>query len=184
MNSQIKPYPLALALSFVFLILFGVCILLHLVLPDAAWPMYRFWEMILPGFVWLTTMSILLGILEMFVGGFLIAYTFVPLYTFVDQRFLTKKGGNDMNKLQFKPIAAALTILGVATYVLCILFDLVFPQWAMHELWEILLPGFTWISWGSFFIGLAGVIVYGLYVAAVFVPVYNYFQGTKMPEID
>jgi len=184
MNSRIQPYPLAIALSFVFSILFGICIVLHFLLPDIGWPMYKLWEMILPGFAWLTTIGVLLGILEMFVGGFLVAYTFIPLYGFISHRLFTIEGGTEMHKLQFKPVAATLAIFGSVTYIVCIIFDFIFPQWAMYRLWEILLPGFTWISWGSFFIGLADVIIYGLYIAAVFVPVYNYFQGTRMPEVE
>jgi len=39
------------------------------------------------------------------------------------------------------------------TFGLCVAFDLVFPQVAMYRSWQALLPGFTWISWGSFFLG-------------------------------
>jgi len=184
MKSQIQPYPVAIALSFIFLILYAVCIVLHYVLPEAVWPMYRIWEMTLPGFTWLTTTSLLLGILEMFIGGFLLAYTFIPLYNYFERRVSLSKGEVTMNKLRFKPVAAAVTTFGSLTYIICVIFEFIFPQWAMYELWEILLPGFTWISWGSFFIGLAGIIVYGFYIAAVFVPVYNYFRGNDLPEID
>ncbi|MEX1138688.1 MAG: DUF5676 family membrane protein [Bacteroidota bacterium] len=183
MKGPIQPYPVAIALSFIFLILYAVCIVLHFILPEAVWPMYRIWEMILPGFTWLTTTSLLLGILEMFIGGFLVAYTFIPLYNYLERRTSPVKGVQTMNKLRFKPVAGAVTIFGALSYVLCVVFDLIFPQWAMYQLWEILLPGFTWISWGSFFIGLVGIVVYGVYIAAVFVTVYNYFRGDDLPEI-
>ena len=32
--------------------------------------------------------------------------------------------------------------------------DLLFPSHAMYQAWQKLLPGFTWISWGSFCVGL------------------------------
>ena len=33
------------------------------------------------------------------------------------------------------------------TYVLCVSFDLLFPSQAMHPSWQLLLPGFTWLTW-------------------------------------
>lgn len=88
-----------------------------------------------------------------------------------------------MNVLRFKPVALALIAFGLVTYILCIVFDLIFPQWAMYKFWEILLPGFTWITWGSFFVGGLGVLIYGIYIAAIFVPIYNYFQKGTYPEL-
>lgn len=63
------------------------------------------------------------------------------------------------------------------TFVLCVLFDLWFPALAMHPVWAPLLPGFTWISWPSFFLGLAEAFAYGWYVALVFGPLYNFFAA-------
>ncbi len=88
-----------------------------------------------------------------------------------------------MKPLRFKPIALTVTAFGAITYILCVLFDLIFPQWATYQIWEILLPGFIWISWSSFFIGLVGIIGYGIYIAAVFVPIYNFFRSDKLPEL-
>jgi len=61
------------------------------------------------------------------------------------------------------------------TFVLCVLFDLWFPAYAMNSAWAPLLPGFTWISWTSFAIGLAETFAYGWYVALIFGPIYNFF---------
>lgn len=180
---RLEPFPVAVALSFIFLILYGICVLLHWLLPETAWPMYRWWEMTLIGFTWITTLNFFLGALELFIGGFYVGYTLVPLYNYFNHRFPAREGEKIMRPLRFKPVALAVTTFGVITYILCLVFDLIFPQWAMYKIWEILLPGFTWISWGSFFIGLAGVIVYGFYIAAVFVPLYNNFSGTKLPEV-
>lgn len=76
------------------------------------------------------------------------------------------------------PVVALGTSLGsffVLTYVLCVLFDLWFPALAMNPVWAPLLPGFTWISWTSFLLGLIEAFAYGWYVALVFGPLYNYF---------
>jgi len=59
------------------------------------------------------------------------------------------------------------------TFVLCVGFDLVFPQMAMYRSWQALLPGFTWISWSSFLLGLVESYGYGWYVALIWVPLYN-----------
>ena len=61
------------------------------------------------------------------------------------------------------------------TFVLCVLFDLWFPALAMNPVWAPLLPGFTWISWTSFLLGLIEALAYGWYTALVFGPLYNFF---------
>lgn len=63
------------------------------------------------------------------------------------------------------------------TFVLCVLFDLWFPGQAMYQTWLRLLPGFTWLTWPSFFLGLIQSFAYGWYVALVFGPLYNVFAG-------
>ena len=78
------------------------------------------------------------------------------------------------------PVLASGMSLGVflvVTYVLCVLFDLWFPTQAMHPVWAPLLPGFTWLTWPSFFLGLVEAFAYGWWVALVFGPVYNFFAA-------
>lgn len=58
-------------------------------------------------------------------------------------------------------------------YALCVLFDLVFPGYAMYRAWAILLPGFKWINFESFLIGLVETFLYGALFAALFVAIYN-----------
>lgn len=61
------------------------------------------------------------------------------------------------------------------TFVLCVLFDLWFPARAMNPVWAPLLPGFTWINWSNFLLGLVEAFGYGWYIALVFGPLYNLF---------
>ncbi len=69
------------------------------------------------------------------------------------------------------------------TFVLCVLFDLWFPNYAMNPSWAPLLPGFVWISWSSFILGLVETFAYGWYVALIFAPLYNFFATrSKGPE--
>jgi hypothetical protein len=78
------------------------------------------------------------------------------------------------------PVAALGMSLGLflaVTFTLCVLFDLWFPALAMNPLWAPLLPGFAWISWSSFFLGLVESFAYGWYVALVFAPLFNFFTA-------
>ncbi len=81
-----------------------------------------------------------------------------------------------MKLLNWKVVGlAAGTFLSI-TYVLCVGYDLLFPQYAMYGIWIKLLPGFKWLSWWSFFIGLIETFFYGIYFGLVFVPLYNFFH--------
>lgn len=76
------------------------------------------------------------------------------------------------------PVLAFGMSLGVflaVTYVLCVGFDLIFPGQAMYQTWLRLLPGFTWLSWQSFLLGLVESFAYGWYVALIFGPLFNFF---------
>lgn len=62
------------------------------------------------------------------------------------------------------------------SYVLCVLGYLVLPALQIaHSALAIFLPGFTLLSWPSFFLGLAESFGYGWYIALVFGPIYNFF---------
>jgi hypothetical protein len=41
-------------------------------------------------------------------------------------------------------------------------------------------PGFTWVTPGSVLLGLVEAFLYGVYVALVFVPLFNHFEGGTM----
>lgn len=76
------------------------------------------------------------------------------------------------------PVMALGTSLGLfltVTYLLCIGFDLLFPGQAMYPVWQRLLPGFTWLTWQGFLLGLVESVAYGWYVALVFGPLFNLF---------
>jgi hypothetical protein len=65
------------------------------------------------------------------------------------------------------------------TFVLCVGFDLLFPGQAMYQAWLRLLPGFTWLTWPSFFVGLVESFAYGWYVALIFGPLFNLFASWR-----
>jgi 2TM family of unknown function (DUF5676) len=82
-----------------------------------------------------------------------------------------------MNKLNVKPVAFALSSLIVISYILCVVYGVFFQAYPMHTAWEALLPGFVWLTWTTFLLGLVETILYGIYIAIVFVPLYNWFNG-------
>lgn len=74
-------------------------------------------------------------------------------------------------------VGHATSLFLAITFTLCVAFDLAFPQWAMYEAWRRLLPGFEWISWQSFLLGLVESYAYGWYFALIWVPLYNVFAN-------
>lgn len=87
-----------------------------------------------------------------------------------------------MKALSIKTVGLSVSALIVVTYVLCVLFDLIWPGWAMYRVWQVLFPGFGW-SLAGFVTGLVEAILYGFYVAIVFVPVYNYLNRREVEAI-
>jgi len=73
----------------------------------------------------------------------------------------------------------ATSIFLAFTFALCVGFDLLFPNHAMFRVWQNLLPGFQWLSWQSFALGLAESYSFGWFIALVWVPLYNVFMLRK-----
>ena len=82
-----------------------------------------------------------------------------------------------MPRLPVLALGMSLGLFLAITFSLCVGFDLLFPGMAMYETWLKLLPGFTWLSWPSFFLGLAESFAYGWYIALVFAPLFNFFAA-------
>jgi len=82
-----------------------------------------------------------------------------------------------MRRIPLVAVGHASSIFLALTFSLCVGFDLVFPEHAMFRAWQDLLPGFEWISWRSFGIGLVESWAYGWYFALIWVPLYNVFAA-------
>jgi hypothetical protein len=82
---------------------------------------------------------------------------------------------NTTARLPVVPLGLSLSSFFVITYVLCVLFGIFVSDRGVHQLLPLLLPGFTWITWPSFFLGLVWSFVYGWFVAVVFAPLFNFF---------
>lgn len=70
-------------------------------------------------------------------------------------------------------VGHATSLFLAITFVLCVGFDLLFPEHAMYQAWQKLLPGFEWLSWKSFILGFIESYGYGWYFALIWVPLYN-----------
>jgi hypothetical protein len=79
-----------------------------------------------------------------------------------------------MHPLELKVMTWSGGLFGAATFVACIVYGLIVPA-AFHAspLLEQLLPGFRWLTPGSFLLGLAETLVYGAYAGAVFTLIHN-----------
>ena len=77
-------------------------------------------------------------------------------------------------RLDWRVLGSATASFLAISYVLCVSYDLVLGA-QMYRAWVDLLPGFHWISWGSFLLGLLETIGYGVFVGLVFAPLYNFF---------
>lgn len=77
-------------------------------------------------------------------------------------------------------VGHATSLMLAISFALCIGFDLLFPDHAMYETWQKLLPGFEWISWKSFFLGVIEAYGYGWYFALIWVPIYNFVTLRKV----
>lgn len=77
-------------------------------------------------------------------------------------------------KLNTKVVTWSLGLFAALSFVVCILYGWVTPEaYHMHDMLELALPAFQWLTWWGFLLGLAESFLYGAYVGLVFCPIYN-----------
>lgn len=78
--------------------------------------------------------------------------------------------------LNWKVVTQSLASFTGITYVLCVGYGLLVPA-AFHPSWllEALLPGFKWLGFGSFVLGLIVSTLYGAWAGVLYSALYNYF---------
>jgi len=85
-----------------------------------------------------------------------------------------------MKRLPFWPVAWTLAVFFAVVFTLDILAGLLFPNWyVMQNLYELLLPGYTFITWGTYFLGLVEIFIGGILTAVIFVPIWNFFAARE-----
>lgn len=97
-----------------------------------------------------------------------------------DQRIGTPLPPRRSPRIPVLALGVSLGLFLSTTYLLCVVFDLWFPSLAMNPVWSKLLPGFTWLTWPSFFLGLLEAFGYGFYVSLVFGPLFNLCAGWQL----
>lgn len=77
--------------------------------------------------------------------------------------------------LNIKIVCLSLGIFSAINFVLCVTYGLIVPP-SMHmpEVLEMVLPGFKWLTFWGFCLGLLESFLYGVYMGLVFVPIYNF----------
>jgi|SRR5579859_1988068 len=94
------------------------------------------------------------------------------------------KGENSLKTIRFWSMAWTLATFAAIVYTLDMLLGLLFPNWwVMQNVYEFLLPGFTFISWETFILGLAESFAGGFLTAVLFVPIYNFFARREEHNI-
>ena len=79
-----------------------------------------------------------------------------------------------MHPLSLKVMTWSWAFFGAATFVVCVLYGLVVsPAFHASQLLEQVLPGFRWLTLGSFLLGVGETFVYGAYAGAVFTVIHN-----------
>jgi len=87
-------------------------------------------------------------------------------------------------RMSLMAVGHATSLLLAISFVLCVGFDFAFPEHAMYQSWQKLLPGFEWISWNSFLLGAVEAYGYGWYIALVWVPLHNFFASRQAAAKD
>lgn len=77
--------------------------------------------------------------------------------------------------LSIKVMSGALGIFTAFSFTLCVIYGLIAPP-SLHspQVLEAVLPGFKWLTFMGFCVGLIESFLYGVYAGLVFVPVYNF----------
>lgn len=88
-----------------------------------------------------------------------------------------------MKTLPIRPLVWTLAVFSAGVFTVDVLLGLLFPNWwVMQKAWEFILPGFTFISYGAFFLGLVESFAGGWLAAAGFVLVFNFFAGREASQ--
>lgn len=82
--------------------------------------------------------------------------------------------------LNVKVWAMSLGCWMAATFTICVLGGVFAPGLPVpHRTLELLLPSFTWISVGSFVLGLVETSLYGVYAGGLFAALHNIFARIR-----
>jgi hypothetical protein len=77
--------------------------------------------------------------------------------------------------LNIRIMSWSLGIFTAISFVVCVIYGAIVPR-SVHvpRVLEIVLPGFKWLTFWGFWLGLLESFLYGVYAGLVFVPIYNF----------
>jgi hypothetical protein len=79
--------------------------------------------------------------------------------------------------LNIRVVTWSLATFTTVSYLVCVGYGLIVPETLhMVQFLEITLPGFKWLTVGTFVIGLVESFLYGVYAGLVYTPIYNVYQ--------
>lgn len=82
-----------------------------------------------------------------------------------------------MPSLDWRVMTWSLGLFTSVTFIVCVVYGLVLPTaFHMTQFLEITLPGFRWLSVGSFILGLVETFLYGAYAGLVFTGIHNFVR--------
>lgn len=82
---------------------------------------------------------------------------------------------NTSMTIPVRALGLSLGAFSAISYLLCLVIGLVLPDAGMHKPWLQFLPGFEWLTWRGFLIGLVWTQVYAWYTAVLFGSLFNAF---------
>ena len=81
-----------------------------------------------------------------------------------------------MGRLDWKVMTLTLGSFSAISFVLCVAYGLIVPtQFHPSALLEAVLPGFRWLTLGSFVLGVIETFVYGAYAGFAYALLRNFF---------
>ena len=83
----------------------------------------------------------------------------------------------NVSRIPIVALGWSLSLFLALSFVLCVLLGLVVPNFGLHQPWLQFFPGFTWLTWPSFLLGLIESFAYGRYVALISGPLFSFFAG-------
>jgi hypothetical protein len=87
--------------------------------------------------------------------------------------------------LNLKVVTKSLAGFAAISFALCVGYGLLASP-ALHPSWllEAILPGFTWLSLGSFVLGLIESALYGAWAGVLYSALYKYFARRANRDVE
>lgn len=79
-------------------------------------------------------------------------------------------------RLNIKVVSLSLALVFAIVFIICFIWDILIPRYAMIPAGTVWLPGYTGINFVGFIIGLVETFLYGLGLGALYVWIHNWLS--------